>query len=444
MITSLLLQVVVISHVTVVDPGEGSVRRDQTILIRGTRIERVAAASSVRAPSGARVVDGTGRFIIPGLWDMHVHTDVPGGRSLLSLYVANGVTGVRDMDGDLATLRGFQRDVASGTIAGPRMVISGPYLAGQRVPVPHLLVRTPDDAIRSVDSLQHLGVDFVKVHNGMPPAAYFAAARQARQRGIVFAGHVFPPVTPLQASDSGQRSLEHLTGFQNPCAGSDSAVIAGGMRLQLFLLGGCTAEDQSPMYRGIARNTTWVTPTLVVQTEIVRPGEAPPNDSLLHYFSDSLQALWRLMMPLPARDQVPPGAKAAGALLFEKRLALIKALHDAGVPLLAGTDAPLRPSPPGFAVHDELVYMVRAGLSPMEALRTATSEPAKYFAATDSLGTVAPGRLADLVLLAGDPTTDIHNTRKIVAVIANGRVFTDADRRQLLQGAQQAAHPPAH
>jgi imidazolonepropionase-like amidohydrolase len=435
MLASIALQVLVITHTTLIDPASGSTRRDMTVVVRGTRIERVGTSATVKAPSGARVIDGTGKYLIPGLWDMHVHTDVPGGRALLALYVAGGVTGVRDMDGDLGRLRAFQRDAARASLVGPRMVISGPYLAGQRVPIPHLLVTAPEQAIAAVDSLNTLGVDFVKVHNGMPAPAYFAAARQARRRGMVFAGHVFPPVTPVQASDSGQRSLEHLTGFPNECAGNDSAVIAGGSPLQRFLLGGCTHEDQRAAYARIARNPTWVTPTLIVQTEVAKPGVVL-NDSLLHYFSDSLQMLWRLMLP-PMEST--PGTLAAGARLFEKRFALVHALRDAHVPILAGTDAPLRASPPGFGIHDELGLLVRAGLTPMEALRSATAEPARYLAATDSLGSIAPGQLADLVLLDADPLANIAHTRRISIVVANGRVFDEAARRALFAGAIRAA-----
>ncbi len=439
MLNALALQLVAITHATVIDPAAGSTRPDMTVIVRGNRIEAVGASASTRVPAGARTIDGAGKYVIPGLWDMHVHMDVPGGRALLALYVANGVTGVRDMDGDIARLRGFQRDIAAGSLAGPRMVVSGPYLAGQRVPIPHILVRTPEDAVAGVDSLARLGVDFIKVHNGMPAAAYFAAAREARRRGMVFAGHVFPPVTPLQASDSGQRSLEHLSGFPNSCAGDDSTVIAGGTGLQRFLLGACTREDQGPTLARLAANHTWITPTLIVQTEIVRPGFVP-NDSLLHYFGDSLQALWRLVMP-PA----PPATAAvtdAGARLFAKRLTLVKAMYDARVPLLVGTDAPLRASPPGFAVHDELALLVESGLPPLEALRAATSNPAQYLAATDSLGTVAVGRVADLVVLDANPLTNIANTRRIAAVVASGRLYDGPGRRTLFDDAQRAARRP--
>ena len=437
MLTILALQLVAITHATLIDPDAGSTRRDMTIVIRGPRIEQVGASRSVRPPPGARVIDATGKYVIPGLWDMHVHADVPGGRALLPLYVANGVTGVRDMDGDLARLRAFQREIAAGTLVGPRLVVSGPYLAGQRVPLPHILVRTPADAITAIDSLARLGVDFVKVHNGIPPDAYFAVAREARRRGIVFAGHVFPPVTPVHASDSGQRSLEHLSGFPNVCVGDDSAVIARGTGLQRFLLGSCTREDQRPVLARLAKNGTWITPTLIVQTEVVRPG-AVPNDSLLHYFSDSLRTLWQLVMP-PVRE-VTPGAVAAGERLFAKRLALVGEARTAGVAILTGTDAPLRSSPPGFAVHDELALLVRAGLTPSEALRAATVAPARYLAA-DSLGAIARGRLADLVVLDANPLADIANTRRISAVVAGGRVYGESERRTIFNEVQRAARP---
>src|SRR6478736_6419853 len=147
MLNTLALQLIAIAHATVIDPAAGSTRHDMTVLVRGTRIEEVGVSRSVRVPVGTRVINATGKFLIPGLWDMHVHTDVPGGRALLGLYVANGVTGVRDMDGDLARLRVFQRDIATGGLPGPRMVVSGPYLVGQPVPLPHLLVRTPEEAV---------------------------------------------------------------------------------------------------------------------------------------------------------------------------------------------------------------------------------------------------------------------------------------------------------
>ncbi|MEW5918902.1 MAG: amidohydrolase family protein, partial [Gemmatimonadota bacterium] len=412
---------------------------DRTILVRGNRIESVRPAREAVA-AGAREYDVRGKFVIPGLWDMHVHNDVPGGRALLALYVAHGVTGVRDMNGRLEALRGWQREIAAGAVVGPRMVISGPYVAGGRVPLPHVLARTAEDGIAAVDSLIRLGVDFIKVHNAVPPATFFAVARAARERGVVFAGHVFPPVTPLQASDSGQRSQEHLSSFPNECTAQDSVMFAAAIPLQRFLLGTCTREPQAPIYARIARNNTWITPTLTVQVPLVdMKAPAAPGSETASYYSDSLLALMRLVMPLPTN--VPPAALEAGRAMFAKRVAMVGAMRREGIAILAGTDSPIAPSPPGLALHDELELLVKGGLTPLDALRSATIEPARYFAATDSLGSVAPGNVADLIVLDADPTADIRNTRRIHLVMANGALFDSAGRAAIIADVKRMAAP---
>lgn len=204
---NLAQQTLAFTHVTIIDGPNSIPRADQTVVIRGNRIVAVGSSRSTRIPAGARVVEGGGKFIIPGLWDMHVHTDAPAGRELLALYVANGVTGVRDMAGDWTTVKTFREDIAQGRLAGPRILASGPYLEGGDVPIPHILTRNPDEARAGVDSLVRLGVDFVKVHGQLMRDSYFAIARRARERGIPFAGHVPHIVGAAAASDSGQRSL---------------------------------------------------------------------------------------------------------------------------------------------------------------------------------------------------------------------------------------------
>jgi hypothetical protein len=247
-------------------------------------------------------------------------------------------------------------------------------------------------------------------------------AREARRRGVPFAGHVFPPLTPLQASDSGIRSQEHLSAFPNPCTAADSVRVAGALPLQRLLLGTCTREPQEATYTRIARNGTWITPTLIVQGALadLRPA-ITAGDRVSAFYSDSLLALLRLVMQLPPNP--PDAARAAGRAMYEMRGQLVVALAKAGVPLLIGTDAPLAPALPGEGVHEEMAILVRAGLTPAQALRAATWEPARYFSATDSSGTVAAGKVSDLVLLEGNPLADIGNTRRIAAVVARGRVF---------------------
>jgi imidazolonepropionase-like amidohydrolase len=431
-------QPVAFTHVTVIDATSPVPRRDQTVVVRGTRIERVGSAASTRVPAGARTVDGRGKFLIPGLWDMHVHTAIAGGRPLLSLYVANGVTGVRDMAGDWDTLTTWRSEIARGTLVGPRIVASGPYLEGGDVPIPHLLARTPDEARSAVDSLIRLGVDFVKVHSQLTAPAYFAIARRARERGIAFAGHVPRVVGSAAASDSGQKSIEHLLAIPAECTPRDSVALEPRFPVQ-SALGRCSSEDLAPLYARFVRNGTWVTPTFTAQYEVaVWPTREVPGDTLAHYLPEAVRRYVAEIFPMP--EGIPSGADSVGRAMFERRLRQVAAMRRAGVHILTGTDAPLRNSPPGFGLHEELALLARGGMSPFEVLRSATLEPARYFGMLDSAGTIAPGKVADLVLLDANPLADIRNTRRIAAVVANGRLFAGADRERLLHAGAEA-HP---
>jgi imidazolonepropionase-like amidohydrolase len=423
------------THVTVIDGASSSLRPDQTVVVRGNRIVSVAPSRSARPPADARVIEARGKFLIPGLWDMHVHTATIAAREVLPLYVANGITGVRDMAGDWPTITGFRDEIARGALAGPRIVASGPYLEGGDVPIPHVLARNPDEARVAVDSLIRLGVDFVKVHGQLAPATYFAIARRARERGIAFGGHVPSAVGSAAASDSGQRSIEHLLAIPAPCTPAESIALQPRFRVQRAL-GRCSSEDLTPLYARFVRNGTWVTPTFTAQYEIATwPKRAVPGDSLAHYLPDTLRRYVAAIFPMP--DSIPADADSVGQAMFEKRLAQVATMHRAGVRILAGTDAPLRNSPPGFGLHEELRLLARGGLTPFEIIRAATLEPAHFFGMLDSAGTIAPGKLADLVLLDANPLLDIRNTRRIAAVVANGRLY-DANGRARLLGARSA------
>ena len=161
---------IAITHVTVIDGSQPVPRVDVTVIVRGNRIAAVMPAAAAVVPRDARVIDGRGKYLVPGFWDMHVHMDTPAGRQVLSLYVANGITGVRDMAGIWDTLRTWRQEIARGTLVGPRIVASGPYIEGGDVPIPHILARNPDEARAAVDSLVKLGVDFIKVHSQLRPA----------------------------------------------------------------------------------------------------------------------------------------------------------------------------------------------------------------------------------------------------------------------------------
>lgn len=432
-------QGVAFTHVTVIDGDSPTPRVDETVVVQANRIVAAGPSASVAIPAGTRVIDGRGKYLVPGFWDMHVHTVVPGGREVLGLYVANGVTGVRDMAGEWPTLRAWRHAIARGELVGPRLLVSGPYLEGGDIPIPHLLARTPDEARTAVDSLARLGVDFVKVHGQLTPPTYFAIARAVRERGLTFGGHIPRGVSAAEASDSGQKSLEHLLAIPTPCTPADSIALQPRFPMQAFLAR-CSSVDLTSLFARFVRNGTWIVPTFVAQYEIaVLPVRTLPGDSLARYLPDTLRQYVASIFEIP--KDVPAGADSVGLALFAKRLALVGAMHRASVRILPGTDAPLRNSPPGFGLHEELVALVRAGMTPFEALRAATLEPARFFGMTDSLGTVAVGKLADLVLLDGNPLEDIRHTRRVAAVVANGRLFDAEARRSLLRSSGRAAPP---
>lgn len=419
-----------LTNVTVID-GVSSPRRNYTVVIRGNRILRVAPARSVRVPAAARVVSGRGKFLIPGLWDMHVHTDVVSGRDLLELYVANGVTGIRDMGGGWDTLSVWRRAIADGRLVGPRIIASGPYLEGGDVPIVHLTTRTPDEARVAVDSLVRLGVDFVKVHSQLTRDVYFAIARRARERRIPFAGHVPRVVGSEAASDSGQRSIEHMLAIPVPCTPAESIALQPRFPVQ-GAIGRCSSGDVGRLYARFVRNRTWVTPTFVAAYEVAMwPQRALPGDSLAHYLPDTLRRFVAGIFPMP--DSIPPGADSVGRAMLAMRLRQAAVMRRAGVGILTGTDAPLRNSPPGFGLHEEFELLAKGGMSPIEIIRAATLEPARYLEARDSLGTIAPGMLADLVMLDANPLLDIRHTRRIAAVVVNGRLYDAAQRARFLE-----------
>jgi imidazolonepropionase-like amidohydrolase len=430
-IVALSQRPIAFTHVAVVDGTDSVARIDQTVIIRDMRVAAVGPSQSTPVPRDARVVDGRGKFLIPGLWDMHVHTAVVGGRAILGLYVANGVTGVRDMAGDWDTLTTWRREIAAHRLVGPRIVASGPYLEGGDVPIPHILTRTPEEGRAGVDSLVKLGVDFVKVHGQLTRPTYFAIARRARERGIPFAGHVSQAVGSADASDSGQKSIEHMLAIPMPCTPAESIALRPRFTVQ-SAIGRCSSQDLAQLYARFVRNATWVTPTFTAVYEVASwPNRTVPGDSLAHYLPESLRHFVEQIFPMP--DSIPPGADSVGRAMLAKRLVQVATMRRAGVHILAGTDAPLRNSPPGFGLHEELALLVKGGMSPFDALSAATIEPARYLGMLDSAGTMAAGKLPDLVLLAGNPLRDIRQTRRIVAVVANGRLIDANERARLIR-----------
>jgi hypothetical protein len=444
---------IAITHVTVINPGTSSVQANRTVVITGDHIAAVSDAAIVQPPKNARVIDATGQYLIPGLWDMHVHTAFgdwfPGGRDIiLPLYVANGVTGVRDMGGDIPVLFAWRKQIATGQIIGPRMIISGPmldgYLPNGKLRFPSSIpVTTAAQAIAAVDSLKKQGVDFIKVQSEISRDAYVAAAAEAHKQGLPIVGHVPDKVRMKEVVQAGQMSVEHLMGIFEGCSTEEDKFIQGKGNLKLLL----STQDQQrcdSLIKLLAQHQTWQVPTLAWQRggeflDQPDPKRAPLDKYVPAYWRD---VTWRRftdeMMPDLLHDPLPLRQQ-----YFAHNLQIVGAMHRAGVPFLAGTDsAPGVYIMPGFSLHDELANFVEAGFTPMESLQTATSNPARFLGMQASLGSVESGKMADLLLLTANPLEDIRNTRKIGAVLAHGRLLDRAALDQILTQVQAAAKRP--
>ncbi len=437
----------IIQNVTVIDATGAPARGHQTVVVQGGKIAGIYKSADFHPPKGPTVrIDGTGKFLIPGLWDMHVHMVFgewfPGGKEImLPLFVANGVTGVRDMGSELEVLQQWRKEIAAGTLLGPRMVISGPMLDGPKPRFPSsIAIATPEDGRRAVDDLKRRGADFIKLQSLIPPAAVFAIADEAHKQGIPFVGHVPDAVRASEASNAGQKSFEHLTGVFEGSSPLEDEFLKGGKTQGKFLASYDPARAAA-LFALLAKNHTWQCPTLVWE----RGGNLIDETDFAH---DSrakyVPASWKDVTWKQFTEQVVHEFNvddlATRKRFVEKELAVVNAMHQAGVQFLAGTDTP--PGVyvfPGFSLHEELQRFVAAGFTPMEALQTATLNPARFLGMDDRLGTVEKGKLADLVLLDANPLEDIRNTQKVAAVIVNGRYLSRGDLDKLLAEVEAAA-----
>jgi imidazolonepropionase-like amidohydrolase len=440
-----------ITHVTVIAPETGKEMQDRTVIISGNRISEVRDSKAIKPPVSAKVLEGRGKYLIPGLWDMHVHAvfaeKLDG---MLPMFVANGVLGIRDMGTPmpLEDIDHLRQQVASGSRLGPRIVAAGPILDGRPKPLASLFlsIKTPDEARETVRRLKSGGVDFIKVYSWLSRDSFLAIVDEAKKQNISFAGHVPFSVSALEASDAGQKSIEHLSGIYLSCSSREeelrSEMLKGGVnlprseRIRLELDEAAASYDEhkaAEVFAHLAKNGTWVVPTF---TAVLRDSEIfstrVTTDPRLKYIPPAVQKQWTEAAATGA------GIKSQS---YDRKLQVVGAIHRAGVPLLAGTDAgAVQPYVyAGFSLHDELEMLVQAGLTPMESLQTATINPARFLGLEKDLGTIEKGKVADLVLLDADPVSDIRNIAKISEVLVGGKQFDRAALDQMLRSAEAAA-----
>ncbi|MFI5184684.1 MAG: amidohydrolase family protein [Vicinamibacteria bacterium] len=428
--------VLALDHVAVVDVRSGAVATDRMLVVTAGRISAVARSGEIGTPPGAVVLDATGKVVIPGLWDMHVHLH---DSAFLELLVAEGITGVREMGGDPALIGDWRDRIAAGRLMGPRIVMAGRILDGPDPTWPRIsyAIRNAEEGRRLVQVSKRDGSDFIKVYNGLSREAYFAILSEAKQQGLTVAGHVPFSISAAEASDAGQRSIEHVTGVLEGCTARPNATPASADR-EWFLMNYDPLRADS-LFARFARNGTWQVPTLVLKRTFAWIREiAQRDDTRLRFIPARISDRWD-----PGRDFRLQGRRpeyfALQQRLFKKDLALVGDMRRAGVRFLAGTDLGNPYIFPGFSLHDELGLLVQAGLTPLEALQAATLRPAEFLGESDSLGTVEPGKAADFVLLDANPLEDIANTQRIDAVCVKGTLLGRATLARMLSEVEATA-----
>jgi Amidohydrolase family len=437
---------IALKHVTLIDGTGAPPKTDVTIVIAGYRIVAIGKSNAVSIPRHARTVDATGAFVIPGLWDMHAHPDDPelwptnpppkDKESLLTLLIASGVTGIRDMGGDLKLLQQWRARVGAGALIGPHIYACGPLLDGPKPMWPgSIAISNEEQGRQAVRDLKKQGADFIKVYSLLPREAYFAIADEAKKLKIPFAGHVPDSVTPGEASDAGQASEEHLLQIIESCSDRDAVkkkldelkeASPDERRRASIETMLATYDDKKAeaLFAKFVKNNTWITPTLIVwQNNASFEDEAPKYADRMKYLPRYIREYWDPKNNAHLKNRSPERL-AALKKLVKKYLDVVGAMQRSEVKLMTGSDFGANPLLfPGWGVHDEMALLVKAGLTPMQALQTATRNPAIFLGLDKSTGTVEVGKLADLVVLNANPLDDINNTRKINAVIFQGKMY---------------------
>lgn len=448
-----------IAHVTVIDPTDGRSQQDMAIVIHGNDIESVVPAIQLQLPSSAKVISGKGMFVIPGLWDMHVHF-----RDMdrdLKMDVANGVLGIRNMGGIAKEVFAMRQQIAAGQHLGPRIVASGPIIDGPNSwsnPAFTISVATPEAGRDTIRSLKQQGADFIKVYDGLPRDVYYAIADETKKLSLPFAGHVPSSVSVQEASSAGQRTLEHGFGVLRGGSttedeyikqASDQSVFREAMQTKNFslipakiarndtlMLDHFSRKQADETYRLLAKNNTFITPTFVAERSLTFIDDLDKKgDPRTQYVSADELKWWKPENGMLTKYRTPEYI----AVRKREYAMLMKEFHRAqslGVRFLAGTDITIPYTFPGFSLHDELQLFVDAGFTSLEALQTATTNPAILFGLEKSWGRVASGYTANFVLLRGDPLEEISNAEKIDAVVLNGEFLDRSQLDKMLSEAQ--------
>ncbi|OVE80492.1 hypothetical protein BVY01_00135 [bacterium I07] len=447
---------IVFTNVSVIDVRGTSALSDMTIILAGDRIKRIGKTSKIDIPDGALVIDAHGKYLIPGLWDMHVHVLrknlYPMKNIFFPLFIANGITGLRDTGGQIETFKQFRKESIQNNFLCPIIMASGPILDGPpQKGSSYILCTNEAEGRQAVHTLEKEGVDFIKIIEHLSRDVYTAIADEVKKSDLTFVGHPPYSLTITEASNAGLKCIEHFSCFLPGCS-SDELNLNFTEKNKII-----NTYDETKaqlLCQLLKTNNTYICPTLVLDHYkcLIGGGHAhlgepdPGNDIRVKYMPiNMVKERWpKTLKSMVKRQYMYDNITAEGAYannrFLQKELEWSYQAHLAGVEFIAGTDCPVVPHVlPGFSLHEELFLYVKAGLTPIEALKTATLNPATFLGMQDSLGTIDQGKLANLVLLDADPLENIRNIQKINAVVLKGQLFTRNDLDALLENVELLA-----
>ena len=453
-----------LQNITLIDPIRGQVD-DQTVVIKEGKIFLVEQSAHLRLDGNNKVVDGSDLYLIPGLWDAHVHFAFIEELAprMLDLFLAHGITGVRDIGGNIHFVKRWKDLALANQYDAPRVKIAGPLLDGMPNVydgsgpfTPALSVGLQDvSAVEAmVDSLVHLGVDLLKAYEMLTPEQFARIAQLARKHGMRVTGHVPLSMDVRQASDLGLNSMEHMRNLELSCAANADQLLQ--QRKKLLIEG---QRDPGTVLRSrihdaqrqvavdhfseaqthqvlstLASNDTWQIPTLALSTATrFRPFLKQHFKNSFRYLGDAIEANWVENSAAFGEQDISPWQRQYAEWLLD----MIPRFKEYGITIMAGTDCPIFFLTPGLSLHEELRILNEAGLTALEAITAATLTPAAYFGLENELGSIEEGKWADLVVLRSNPLEDINNTRDIEAVIRLGKLHTREMLDQLLQKLDQ-------
>ncbi len=446
-----------IENISTIDPEAGLIE-NQTVIIKSGKIYKVFSSNEIRLAKNNKIIDGTGKYLIPGLWDAHVHfayiEDLA--PSMFALFLSYGITSVRDTGGEIEFVKSLKEKAMNNPTDAPRVMIAGPLLDGisnvydgsdNNHPPLSVRLASLEEVAKYVNKLDSIGVDFLKAYEMLSLEQFIMIAQMAKEKGLKVTGHIPLSMDVISASNAGLSSMEHMRNLELSCASNADELLKQrreilttgegdpGSLLRLLIyqdqrevaIQNYDKNKANEILQVLAKNQTWQIPTLVLSTASSEKYFTYPEwQESFKYLPDSIGQQWKKNTDAMKDGKVTPFRQQYSRWLFD----MVKKIHQADIDIMAGTDCPIFYMTPGYSLHQELIMLVEAGLSPLDALKTATLNPAKYFNLENELGSIQENKWADLVILDANPLEDIRNTQRINAVIKQGKYY---DRKKIDQ-----------